>query len=269
MSPGRLPRETARAITLPSISSLFAPLLFALAAAPLLAQPKVLPRSPSIVVDAADVITPDKEQFLVDGLLGFEIETRRRVSVVTVPDLQGYDIVDYGAELGRVWGMRDASNDNGAILIIAPTEMKVRIEVGSAVRSELPDEVAQEIIQTWIVPSFEQGDMVNGILNGAGATIIHLDLSPEEAAAIAAQARIDQEQARQAERESPWLALGALFLLVIVWSIVRRFLGFAASAAGAIFLFGAAGRGGGAGGRFGGFGGGGAGFNGGGAGGSW
>ena len=232
------------------------------------APARPLPALTGRVVDQAQLLSPSAELRLTQELAALEQKTGHQVVVATLPDLQGYEIADYGAELGRVWGLRDASNDNGAILIVAPTEMKVRIEVGSAVRSELPEEVAQEIIQTWIVPSFEQGDMVNGILNGAGAIIIHLDLSPEEAAAIAAETRIDQEQARQAERESPWLALGVLFLLVIVWSIVRRFLGFAASAAGATFLLGSAGRGGG-GGRFGGFGGGGAGFNGGGAGGSW
>ncbi len=143
--------------------------------------------------------------------------------------------------------------------------MKVRIELGSAVQSALPEEVAQQIIETWVVPNFEQGDMVNGILNGAGAIRVHLELPPEEAAAIAKQARIDQQQAREDERRSPWLALFGLILLAIVWSIVRRFLGFAAWATGAIFLIGV----GGGGGRFGGFGGGGGGFNGGGAGGRW
>lgn len=263
------PSGTDRALAPVRVSFILALLFVLLAPAGVEAQPKVIPRSPSIVVDAADVIPPDREQFLVDGLLGFETSQQRRVSVVTVPDLQGYEIADYGAELGRVWGLRDSSNNDGAILIVAPREMKVRIEVGSAVQSDLPDEVAREIIQTWIVPSFEQGDLVNGTLNGAGAILVHLELSPQEAAAIAEQARIDQELARQAERESPWLALVGIFLLVIVWAIVRRFLGFAGLASGAIFLIGAVGGGGGGGGRFGGFGGGGGGFNGGGAGGRW
>jgi uncharacterized protein len=231
-----------------------------------MSQPRVPERGTALVVDGANVISADKEHLLGDALIGFAQTQQRRVAVVTVPDLQGYDIADYGDLLARRWGLHDGSNDDGAVLIVAPNQLKVRIEVGSRVREALPDAVARDIVETWVLPSFRQGDMDKGILDGAGAILSHLELPPEQAAAIAEQARREQAQAQEPDG-FPWSGLAVLILLVVIWSMVRGVFGRLGTAVGAITLLGGGSGGGGA--RFGGFGGGGGGFNGGGAGGRW
>ena len=239
-------------------------LALALSAGPLAAQPQV-PAHTALVIDAAEIISPDKEQHLADALTGFRQTQHREVSVVTVPDLQGYSIEDFARQLRSAWGLDDSRNDHGAVLLVAPNDLYVRIEVGSAVKPIMPDEVARDIVQTRVVPSFWQGDMDKGVLDGAGAILIYLELPPAQAAATADRARSEATQAREDEG-FPWAAIAALLLLVFIWSFLRRVGGFFGLAFGAISLLGG---GGGSRGGFGGFGGGGAGFNGGGASGRW
>ena len=200
-------------------------------------------------MDLADVVSPEKQQFLADGLVGFGRTQQREISVITVPDLQGYDIDSFANQLALEWGLAEPWNDDGAVLIVAPKEMQVSIVVGSTVRSRLPENVAREIIDAQVLPSFRDGDMDNGILNGAGSILYYLELTPEEAAALAEQERLELAQAEKSEGV-PWGALGVLLLLVLCWPILRVFLGFVGLAGGAITLIGSVGSGSG----FGGFG---------------
>lgn len=245
--------------------SLLALLLLALAPVPLNAEPR-LPDRVLLVVDDANVISADKEKLLLDALLGFRQTQHREISVVTIPDLQGYDIADFGHQLGRRYGLGQNGRDDGALLIVAPNEMKVRIEVGAGVRPLLTEDVADQIIDTWVLPSFRQGDIDKGVLDGTGAIFAQLERTPEEATAIAEQARIEQAQAEEDEG-FPWLGLAVLLALVFLWPLLRSVGGILGLFAGTISLIG--GGGGSKGGGYGGFGGGGGGFNGGGASGRW
>jgi uncharacterized protein len=97
--------------------------------APLAAQPQ-FPELTGRVVDNADILTPEAEAALTAKLAALETQTQRQLVVATVPDLQGYDISDYGYQLGRAWGLGDAERNDGALLLVAPNDRKVRIEVG-------------------------------------------------------------------------------------------------------------------------------------------
>ena len=78
--------------------------------------------------------------------------------VVTVTSLQGLPIEEYGYQLGRHWGIGQKGKDNGALLIVAPEEREVRIEVGYGLEGELTDAQSRTIIETRILPHFRQGD---------------------------------------------------------------------------------------------------------------
>ena len=67
---------------------------------------------------------------------------------MTLKSLQDYDISDYGYQLGRHWQIGQAGRDNGILLIIAPQERKVRIEVGYGLEGNLTDALSNNIIQT-------------------------------------------------------------------------------------------------------------------------
>jgi uncharacterized protein len=243
---------------------LLALLSFALPVGPLSAQP-VIPFHATLVMDTANVISPEKEQFLAGGLVGFRQTQEREVSVITVPDLQGFDIDAYTRRLAVEWGLEDSRNDDGAVLVVAPRELRVGIAVGSAVKSRLPDDVAREIIEALVLPSFERGDMDTGVLNGAGSMLYYLELTPQEAAAVAERQRLELAQVEEDEDEGvPWGGLIVLLLILLLWPILRILLAPLGLLMGAVSVFGR-----GSGGGFGGFGGGGSGFNGGGASGRW
>ena len=161
--------------------------LLALIAAPLAAQPQ-FPELSGRVVDAADILPPEAEAALVAKLEALETQSQRQLVVATVPDLQGYDIADYGYQLGRAWGIGDKDRNDGALLLVAPNDRQVRIEVGYGLEGYLTDALSSLIIQNQIIPAFRNGDFPGGIAAGTDAIIAQLQLPPEEAARIAAEA---------------------------------------------------------------------------------
>lgn len=165
----------------------------ALLAAPLAAQPD-FPELTGRVVDAADIIPADVEAELTQKLEALETQSQRQLVVATVPDLQGYDIADYGYQLGRNWGIGDAERNDGALLIVAPNDRKVRIEVGYGLEGYLTDALSALIIQNAILPRFRDGDMPGGIVAGTDAIISQLVLPEDEARQVAAQASEARER---------------------------------------------------------------------------
>lgn len=199
---------------------MFARLLILLAlagawlAAPLAAQPQ-FPELTGRVVDNADILTPEAEAALTAKLEVLETQTQRQLVVATVPDLQGYDISDYGYQLGRAWGLGDAERNDGALLLVAPNDRKVRIEVGYGLEGYLTDAFSALIIQNAILPRFRENDYPGGIMAGTDAIIAQLQLPPEEAAKLAAEAG----NARESDGGFPfgvliWLAFIFFFFVL-------------------------------------------------------
>ena len=255
------------------------------------AQPQFPEPGTAPVVDAANIIDPATEAALSAKLDAFEQANQRQFVVATIPSLDGYDIADYGYQLGRHWGLGDAENDDGIILLVAPNDRKVRIEVGYGLEAILPDGLAFDIINRDILPHFKQNDMAGGIVAGADAIIHQLELPPEEAQAIAAEAS-SHEREDGGFPFGVFIWLGFLFFFVVLPMIGRvrgkRYRrGGAAGAVGDVLMWtainaalnsgrdsgggwgGGSGGGGFGGGGFGGFSGGGGSFGGGGASGSW
>jgi uncharacterized protein len=172
------------------------------------------------VVDEAQVLSPDVERDLTDKLENLEATTGRQLVVATVPSLQGYEIEDYGYQLGRIWGIGQKGTNTGALLIVAPTERKVRIEVGYGLEPILTDALSSVIIQTAVLPQFKAGDLEGGVVAGTDAVIAQLALPDEEAKAKAAQAFKVSQQAERSAGASPILALLVLFVVIVVLSQV-------------------------------------------------
>jgi uncharacterized protein len=118
------------------------------------------------VVDAAGLLSPEDRQALTAELEALEDKSSDQLVVVTLPSLQGYPIEDFGYQLGRHWGIGTAKLDNGVLLIVAPKERKVRIEVGYGLEPILTDALTKIIIENGILPSFRAGDFPGGIKNG-------------------------------------------------------------------------------------------------------
>lgn len=230
------------------------------------------PKLTGRVVDNADMLDTATESRLTDMLKAFEQKSGDQVVVVTLPDLGGDTIETYGYQLGRAWGIGQEKRDNGALLIVAQKEHKIRIEVGYGLEGRLTDAQSSIIIHNIIEPAFKQGDFDSGVLKGTAAMVQVLGGDP----------LAEPKQNRQAHQGKP---------------SVLHTLGFFALMVAMSFLFGGGSGGGGRGGRrrrsrmpwfipiggmggfgggsggfgggMGGFGGGGGGFGGGGASGGW
>jgi uncharacterized protein len=152
-------------------------LLFLLLGLILLPGPAVRAAEPEFpaltgrVVDDAGVLNERDQQELEAALAAFEKQSGDQLVIATLKSLQGLPIEDYGYQLGRHWGIGQQGKDNGAILIVAPEEREVRIEVGYGLEGELTDAKSRTIIEADILPRFRAGDFAAGIKAGAAAMI--------------------------------------------------------------------------------------------------
>jgi uncharacterized protein len=139
------------------------------------------------IVDQAEVLDASAEARLNTKLADLERKTSTQLVVVTLRSLQGYDIADFGYQLGRHWGIGQKGTNNGALLIVAPTDRKVRIEVGYGLEGTLTDAVSRLIIDNAILPRFRTGDFVGGIERGVDDIIQVLSGDAEDFKQRAAQ----------------------------------------------------------------------------------
>ena len=233
------------------------------------------------VVDDAHILSPATAAKLDGELANLEAQTGHQLVVATVPDLQGHEIEDYGYQLGRAWRLGRKGLNDGAILLVAPSQHKVRIEIGYGLEPVLTDALTSVILQTKVLPQFKQGRMEQGVIDGAEALIAQVSLPEDQAKANLAQAAAQPVQAHDTGGLRPHIPV--LFILLIVFWVISALLrrGGGRGMGGLWWLplmFMGGGRGGGWGGGGGGFGGGGGGgfsgggggsFGGGGSSGSW
>jgi uncharacterized protein len=148
------------------LSALFMLLLVALAlAGSASAEPKFPPLTGRIV-DDANLLTPQDKAAIESELKALEDKSSDQIVVYTTNSLQGYPIEDYGYRLGRAWGIGQKGTNNGVVLIVAPNERKIRIEVGRGLEPQLTDLLSSLIIQNRILPRFKRGDFSAGIKAG-------------------------------------------------------------------------------------------------------
>lgn len=195
---------------------LLAVLAFAAGSPALAAYP---PRPEGPVLDQAGIIPAAEEAALDARLREYNQRTGRAVLVATVSSLDGEDIATYGTTLGQNWGAGGKDSDQGLILLIAPKERKLRIEVGYGLEAYLPDVLAGRIIRDTIAPRFKAGDMVGGINAGINAVTAQLDRDPAEAKAIAEAAAAAEAQAPRGQDVSAGSVIFWIVLIVFFMSM--------------------------------------------------
>ena len=119
------------------------------------------------VVDDAGILDANTRATLEKLSADLEAKSSDQLVVVTLKSLQGTAIEDYGYQLGRHWQIGQKGNNNGVLLIVAPNERKVRIEVGYGLEGTMTDLISNFIIQNSILPRFRAGDFPGGITRGA------------------------------------------------------------------------------------------------------
>ena len=123
------------------------------------------------VVDQAGVMTAEAKSDVEAKSKTLEDKSGIQLVVATVKSLQGSDIETYANQLFRFWKLGEAQKNNGVLLLVAPTEHKVRIEVGYGLEGTLTDALSSLIISSAIVPRFKTGDYSGGIERGVDGII--------------------------------------------------------------------------------------------------
>ncbi len=192
-------------------------MILALMAGMAIAAP-TFPKLTGRVVDEADVIPAAAEVSLDQKLAALEAATTDQFVVVTLKSLQGLEIADYGYQLGRAWAIGQKGKDNGVLLIVAPAEHDVRIEVGYGLEGDLTDAVTRLIIEQSILPKFRSGDMAGGIVAGADDIIKVLS---GDAAAYKIKAEQQPKTYQPSRPDSGGSFSGFLLTAVIIIILLR------------------------------------------------
>jgi uncharacterized protein len=172
------------------------------------------------VVDDAHLLDAAQVAQLTARSAEIEQASSRQFVVATIPDLQGYPIEEYGYKLGRAWKIGQAGANNGIILIVAPKDRKVRIEVGRGLEPIMTDAMSSVIVNQTILPRFKAGDMAGGIVAGADAIAEQMKLPLEAAEQRSAKILAEQNQRAPAARGGAGFGAIPVILIVLVVAFV-------------------------------------------------
>jgi len=199
--------------------ALLAALLLCLVGTPASAQ--TFPPFAGLVTDAANVLPADRKAALEAKLQALQQQTGRQLVVATIPDLQGYDIADYGYRLGRAWGVGLKGADNGIVLFIAPNEPAgrrgPRIEVGRRLEPVVTDALSSMIIRTRMIPLLREDRVADALDAGADALITQLKLPDAQAQAEVSKAAIEYDRThKRSTGRAGGIPLGMVFWVLVV-----------------------------------------------------
>jgi uncharacterized protein len=127
-------------------------------APPVLADPTYPALNGQRVVDAANLLSPQQKADLTKKLADLETKTSAQLVIATVPDLQGYAVEEFGVGLLRFWALGQKDKNNGALILVAKAERKIRIEVGYGLEGALTDAATKLIITNAMIPPLRTGD---------------------------------------------------------------------------------------------------------------
>jgi len=219
------------------------------------------------IVDQANIIPAATRSAIEPKLVDLESKSGIQLVVATVNSLEGQEIEPYANELFRTWKLGEKAKNNGVLLLVAPKERRVRIEVGYGLEGTLTDALSKVIITNAITPRFKTGDFGSGISRGVDDIITVLTTDASEWQKRPAL-RLDTQQSND---PAHWVIIALLIGLVVLLTVSSSFRSFFFGMALNILLSSGGSRGGGGGfsGGGGGFSGGGGSSGGGGASGSW
>jgi uncharacterized protein len=162
------------------------------------------------VVDQANIIPAATRSGIETKLADLEAKSGIQLEVATVATLDGQEIEPYANQLFRTWKLGQKDKNNGVLLLVAPKEHRVRIEVGYGLEGTLTDALSKIIIANAITPRFKTGDYGGGIARGVDDIITVLttdtsDWQPRPAVRLDSQPQTDPTK---------WLIVLGLIALV-------------------------------------------------------
>lgn len=149
--------------------ALLAAAAFAIAANAADGDLQPIPPLTAHVTDLTGTLDATQKQSLEGELVALETAKGSQVGVLIVPTTQPEDIAAYGIRVADAWKLGRKNADDGAILIVAKNDHRVRIEVGQGLEGAIPDAAAARIIREYIAPRFRANDYFGGIHDATGA----------------------------------------------------------------------------------------------------
>lgn len=149
----------------------------------------------SAVVDAAEVLAPDKESVLERQLHTLWSDTGTAMVVSTVESLDGNTVEAYARDQFQTWGIGSNATHRGLLILVAPAEQMARIEVGCGLETVITDAVAQRIMDEAVIPEFRDNDYADGIAAGVDALLLELDTSANEPGPVSPYCRSLMQEA--------------------------------------------------------------------------
>lgn len=123
------------------------------------------------VVDNAEILGAETKQKLAAQLKAHEAETTNQIAVLTVPSLEGESVESYAEQVFNTWKLGQKGKDNGVLVLVAPNERRMRIEVGYGLEGTLTDVAASRIIRNVMTPRFKEGNFDAGVAEGVQAVV--------------------------------------------------------------------------------------------------
>ena len=130
------------------------------------------------VTDNAQILSDEMRKSLTEQLKAHETKTTNQIAVLTVPALDGAGIEEYALEVFNTWKLGQKGKDNGILLIVAPKDRRMRIEVGYGLEGKITDGIAGSILRNVMTPHFKNNDYNKGIEEGVKAIINVLEGGP-------------------------------------------------------------------------------------------
>ena len=121
--------------------------------------------------DEAHIFSQNERDELLNLVQNFEQNSTTQIAIVTLNSLESRSIEELSLEIARGYKLGQKEDNNGVLLVVAPNEKKVRIEVGYGLEGVLTDAVASEIINSVMIPEFKNGNMSEGVKDGVLAII--------------------------------------------------------------------------------------------------
>lgn len=199
-------------------SQILASVLLVFSAPLLQARPKNIPAPLAPVIDQVGVLS-SQSRFVLETLLRSWKNRGVEMSVLITASLEDYSVEEYSLAVAEAWKLGAADTDKGLLLLVAPRERKVRIEVGQGLEGDLPDAYAKRIIEDVMLPEFRSGNYDRGVLLGVQEVIRYVD--PLFLKGQSSQF-LPKEAQKNKELPSLFYLVWLLFFFVIFWGGARR-----------------------------------------------
>ncbi len=177
------------------------------------------------VVDQTGTLSSGQLDSLQQTLRAFEARKGSQVAVLIVPTTAPESIEQYSLRVAEAWKIGRKKIDDGALLVVAKNDRRLRIEVGYGLEGALTDITSKRIIDEIITPRFRNGDFAGGISAGVDRIISVIDGEKLPAPPPPRQSSSQQNFGWLTNIDPGFALVGTVFLAGILRAIFGRLLG--------------------------------------------